>query len=153
MANRKAIIKRTVILLVIAGFVFVFVAIGQKQGQDHNTVCFDDSCVDVELAVTPDEIMTGLMNREHLPQSRGMLFIFEDEGVHMFWMKNTLIPLDIIWMDPFGKIIYVERDAPPCTTPVCPTYGPAAGSKYVLEANAGYAEKYGVNAGDVARIR
>lgn len=149
--NRNALVRMTIVALVVIGFIFVFLSIGQKQ--ETNTVCFDGSCVDVELALTADEIMKGLMNRENLPESHGMLFVFEDEGVHMFWMKNTLISLDIIWMDTSGKVIYVERNVPACTTAACPTYGPAAGSKYVLEVNAGYAEKYGVNAGDMALIR
>lgn len=152
--NKKALMKRMVVALVAVGFVAAFLSLAHvAQKQVHgDTLCFGESCVEVEIAVSPEEIRTGLMNRASLPESGGMLFVFGNEGAHMFWMKNTLIPLDIIWMDDDGRVVYIENDAQPCRTPTCPTHGPKVSSKYVLEVNAGYAEKYNINTGDKAQI-
>jgi uncharacterized membrane protein (UPF0127 family) len=92
------------------------------------------------------------MNRASLPENMGMLFIFDKEGIYKFWMKNTLIPLDIIWLDENGKIIYIEKNARPCYVPVCPLFGPESSSKYTLEVNGGYTERHKINVGDKARI-
>ena len=110
------------------------------------------SCIDVELATTPEEMTIGLMNRTSLPENMGMLFIFDEGGIHKFWMKNTLIPLDMIWMDENGKIIYIEKNAQPCYVPACPAFGPGSSSKYGLEVNGGYTERHKINVGDKARI-
>ena len=73
---------------------------------------------------TPEEQAQGLMFRESLTENTGMLFPFPDKGVHRFWMKNTMIPLDMIWMDADGKVIFVSADTPPCKADPCPSYGP-----------------------------
>lgn len=93
---------------------------------------FEGSCIDVELATTPEEMKIGLMNHTSLPENIGMLFIFDKEGIHKFWMKNTLIPLDIIWVDENGKIIYIEKNAQPCNVPAYPAFGPESSSRYGL---------------------
>ena len=152
--NKKALMKRMVVALAVVGFMAAFLSLAQV-AQKHvhgDTVCFGKSCVEVELAMTPEEIMTGLMNRASLPESGGMLFVFGNEGAHVFWMKNTLIPLDIIWMDDDGRVVYIENDAQPCITPTCPTYGPRVSSKYVLEVNAGYTQRRDINIDDKAQI-
>jgi uncharacterized membrane protein (UPF0127 family) len=68
-----------------------------------------------------------------------MLFVFSNEAPNRtFWMKNTLIPLDMIWLDKTYTIVHIETDVPPCTTPTCPSYGPSTQlSQYVIELNAG----------------
>ena len=78
----------------------------------------------VELALTPEDQAQGLMFRENLAPLSGMLFVFARPAPHHFWMKNTMIPLDMIWMDEAGKVIFVSADTPPCKADPCPTYGP-----------------------------
>ena len=150
MKNKKALIKRTIYTLILLGFIALFLTFAQRQNQD--TVCFDSSCIDIELALTPQEITAGLMHRTELCESCGMLFVFENQGRHNFWMKNTLITLDIIWMDADSKIIYIEKQVKSCNTATCSTYGPNADSRYVLEVNGGYAEKYNIHVGDTGKI-
>jgi uncharacterized membrane protein (UPF0127 family) len=145
MKNKKNIL---IVLLLMA---LIFFIISSQKNSD-NTVCFESSCLDVELATTPKEKTIGLMNRTSLPEYIGMLFIFDKEGIHKFWMKNTLIPLDIIWLDENGKIIYIEKKAQPCYVPTCPTFFPESNSKYVLEVTGGYTERHKINVGDEARI-
>ena len=108
--------------------------------------CIEGACFDLEIANTVDERATGLMNREELAVDSGMLFVFENLGIHEFWMKNTLIPLDIIWMDEKWVVLYVKEYAPPCTKDPCQKFGPEkwVQSKYVLELNANSTREYGI---------
>jgi len=93
-----------------------------------------------ELAVTPAERERGLMFREKLEPDQGMLFVFEEEDLYSFWMKNTLIPLDIIWINCHQQIVHIEKNVPPCTQDPCPGYRPRQPALYVLELKAGQAE-------------
>src|SRR5215831_13619588 len=106
----------------------------------------------VEMARTPDEQAQGLMFRESLPERNGMFFPFQEPGVHKFWMKNTMIPLDIIWIDSDGKILFVSADTPPCRADPCANYGPESPAASVLEIAGGMAKKEKVEAGSVIRF-
>src|SRR4051812_35711966 len=90
------------------------------------------------------ELMRGLMFRESLPPNRGMLFIHPAEDTYHYWMYQTKIPLDFIWMDRDRRIVEMSLDTPPCTSGSakdCPNFGGKFKSKYVLEVNAGVARK------------
>jgi uncharacterized membrane protein (UPF0127 family) len=95
-----------------------------------------------ELADTALKRAQGLMFREQLSDDRGMLFIFGDAQPWTFWMKNTKIPLDIIWMDGKKTIVHIERNVPICTRQDdgCPQYHSEEGALYVLELGGGRAE-------------
>jgi uncharacterized protein len=101
----------------------------------------------VELARTPEEQAQGLMYRESLPERTGMLFLFQDAAPHRFWMKNTMIPLDMIWLDESGRVLYVSANTPPCRADPCPSYGPEFPVATVLEIAGGLAEKEKVTVG------
>jgi hypothetical protein len=101
----------------------------------------------IEIARTPEEQAQGLMFRESLPERTGMLFPFADPGVHKFWMKNTMIPLDIIWTDGAGRVLFVSADTPPCQADPCPNYGPDLEAVSVLEIAGGMAAKERVTVG------
>lgn len=66
-----------------------------------------------------------------------MLFIFSGDEIHSFWMKNTKIPLDLLWLDEDGRIIFLLEDVPPCLEDPCPSYGSMQKARYVLELKAG----------------
>jgi uncharacterized membrane protein (UPF0127 family) len=104
--------------------------------------------IQAELAATASERARGLMQRSVLSSDEGMLFLFEADGFYSFWMLNTLVPLDIIWMNADREILFVNADTPPCQTQVCPTYGPSARSRFVLELAAGEAARRGLKIGD-----
>jgi uncharacterized membrane protein (UPF0127 family) len=118
----------------------------------QNQVCLDNKCFSVELAKTDAEREKGLMYRTQLGADKGMLFIFDQEGVYPFWMKNTLIPLDIIWIDSNGKVVFIGENIQPCKIIICPTTNPQVKAKYVLEINAGVSKEMGLKAGDEAKI-
>ena len=111
-----------------------------------------DAKVIVELAVTPEEKAKGLMHREYLDENKGMLFIFEDEKAPSFWMKNTLIPLDMIFINSDNKIVDILV-AEPCKKDPCKSYTPKADAKYVLEVNAGFSERHNAKIGDEVSLK
>ena len=106
----------------------------------------------LELALTPEDQAQGLMFRENLPDRTGMLFIFPEAAPHHFWMKNTMIPLDMIWMDANGKVTFVSADTPPCKADPCPTYGPDSAASQVLEIAGGLAKREGIAVGSTLRL-
>ena len=101
----------------------------------------------VELARTPEEQAQGLMFRESLPERSGMIFLFSDASPHQFWMKNTMIPLDIVWLDGSGRVLFVSANTPPCRADPCPNYGPELPAPVVLEIAGGMAAKERVTVG------
>ena len=107
----------------------------------------DGFTVDLELAVSPQEVADGLMYRPSLPEHRGMLFIFGADRYPSFWMKNTLVPLDLIFLDSTGSVVDIVPNVPPCAADPCPTYSPKMPARAVLEVRAGAAAAHGVAAG------
>jgi len=100
--------------------------------------------VTAELAVTDEERQRGLMFREKLLPDQGMLFMFEEEGLYSFWMKNTLISLDMLWINKDRRIVHIARNVPPCKEDPCPSYSPERPGLYVLELAAGAADRLGL---------
>ena len=108
--------------------------------------------VRVEIADTSAERETGLMYRDSLPKDEGMLFIFDEEDVVGFWMKNTLIPLDIIFINSDWQIVNIHHSAQPCIADPYESYFSDEPVRYVLEVNAGYAEKHNISEGAPIRL-
>ncbi len=116
-------------------------------------VCTDEICFDVEIADSLSERKQGLMYREHLEENKGMLFIFDEQKIHPFWMKNTLIPLDIIWIDEQMEIVSIFPNAQPCKTEQCDSIRPLKKAKYVLEINGGMAAEKGIDVHDFIEFK
>ena len=117
----------------------------------ETAVCFQDQCFTVETAGTFEEQSQGLQFRTELAPDAGMLFIFSHDGRYAFWMKDTLIPLDMIWLDRDMKVVHMKENVPPCTHDPCPSYSPESPARYVLELNAGMVQKIGLKIDDVMR--
>jgi uncharacterized membrane protein (UPF0127 family) len=105
-----------------------------------SVVCKEDRCVIVEIADTPALRQQGLMFRKELSDDMGMRFVFERSGKYPFWMKNTLIPLDMLRVDEQMRVVEIVT-AQPCTADPCPSYGGTEFARYVLEINAGRAKQ------------
>jgi hypothetical protein len=103
--------------------------------------------VAAEVADTPQERGRGLMFKESMGEKEGMLFIFQKEGLKGFWMKNTYIPLDIIFINKDFEVASIVKDARPCKDNPCKTYESKYPVKYALEVNAGFANQYGIGNG------
>jgi uncharacterized membrane protein (UPF0127 family) len=112
----------------------------------------DGFVVRVELATNDETRAQGLMYRDTLPAGTGMLFLFARDDEYPFWMKNTLIPLDMIWVTSDRQIAAISHSVPPCKADPCPSYPPHAISRYVLEVAGGEARKHGLKAGDQLRF-
>jgi len=113
----------------------------------------DGTRVRIELAVTDEERALGLMFRDSLPADAGMLFLFASDGRVPFWMKNTFIPLDMIWISSAGEVVDVHSGVQPCRFDPCPNVEPARAGRAVLEVNAGFAAAHGVRPGAVLQFR
>ena len=107
------------------------------------------SKIDIELSATDSSRMMGLMWRKSMEENRGMLFIFEDVDLHSFWMKNTIMSLDIIFITEKLEIINIHKKAKPYSTDALPSLKPA---KYVVEVIAGYTDKFDIKPGDIIKF-
>ena len=109
--------------------------------------------INVEYADTPEKLTSGLMNQPALPKFSGMLFIFPDEKIREFWMKDTLIPLDIMFVDTLGRINEIMT-MKPCApdTSTCPIYNSKEPARFAIEVNAGFTERARIIEGDILEI-
>ena len=111
-------------------------------------ICPDGHCYKVEIARTQAELERGLMYRTSLAPDAGMIFIFGQDGDQSFWMKNTLIPLDMVWIGSDYRVVFIKHDALPCGPDVCPPIDPGVDARYVLEVNAGEMDRIKAKIGD-----
>lgn len=103
----------------------------------------------VEVADTPSKRSLGLQYRKELAADRGMIFLFPSEGQQSFWMKNTPIPLDMIFIDSGRKIVGIVEQTTPFSLD---SRSVPARSQFVLEINGGMAKRYGIRSGDLVRF-
>ncbi len=107
----------------------------------------------LEIADEVNERRDGLMFRTELDGNAGMIFIFDDEAPRSFWMKNTLIPLDVVYIDELNTIVDIQT-MPPCGDQIpCPSYPSAEASIYAVEMNAGKAQSLGLSIGDTVTFQ
>ena len=118
------------------------------QNLPEDTVCIKNNCFLVQLAKTEQERESGLMFKSNLDKGKGMLFIFDKEEIYPFWMKNMLIPLDIVWINGSNKVVYISQNVQPCKDLVCPLITPTFVASYVLEVNAGVCKEIDLKIGD-----
>lgn len=114
------------------------------EGSNHTSIT-----AQVEIADTEAAREYGLMNRTSMPMDHGMLFVFDYQTPVSFWMKDTLIPLDMIFLDSNGRIGDIYKNATPLSENVYTSKSP---SKYVIELNGGYCDRYGIKIGDIVSI-
>jgi uncharacterized protein len=137
------------IIFIFALSACLFLILFKKNSRhSENTVCFEKHCFLVKLAIRDDELKQGLMFRKSLDQNRGMLFVFKKEDKYPFWMKNTLIPLDIIWINAEKEVVFINKNTQPCLENYCQSIKPDKNAKYVLEINSGLTDKINLNLGD-----
>ncbi|CTQ53876.1 hypothetical protein LP7551_02407 [Roseibium album] len=148
------VLTKTICRIAFSIFLIALPASGFAAG-DHAKLNTEDLLVQsaeadhrflVEVAATDRERARGLMFREEMAIDHGMLFVFESEGQRHFWMKNTPLSLDIIYINAAGQIVSISAHTTPYSESVIPSGKPA---RYVLELNAGTSEKLGIDVGDV----
>lgn len=146
---RQAGLAAAALAVLIAG-AFVFATQAQETAADTEKLVIrtaqgEEFLFNIEIADTPETIMRGLMFRSSMPEDHGMLFLFGQERPRNFWMKNTLIPLDIIYIRADGKIGHIHENAIPHDETPLPSNGPAL---MVLELNGGVTDRLGIAPGD-----
>jgi len=132
--ENKKVIKQTEVAFTKEGELIVFKA------SDSTKVSLN-----IEIADTDFDIQTGLMYRNSMENTQGMLFIFDEESERFFYMKNTKIPLDLIYINANRNIVSFQKDAKPFDESSLPSNAPA---KYVLEINAGLVDTWSLSVGD-----
>lgn len=142
--KKKTAIFQLVLLFLVAASVLTLANFIKPDSDNSNKLVLENGSTKytfhIEIARTDEETTKGLMYRTEVPRDSGMLFIFADESPRSFWMKNTLIPLDIIYFGKDGKFVSVAKNAQPCKQEEiwdCPTYSSEKPAQYVLETNAG----------------
>lgn len=142
-----------VVLASMLGVVLAIATDGPQQLPFHDTPLVIETpsgtfAFQVEVADTSKTRSIGLMHRPAMPQNAGMLFDFETERMVSMWMKNTIIPLDMLFIDRFGGVVRVARNTVPFSTASVLSGAPV---RYVLELNAGVTDRLGIRAG--AKVR
>ncbi len=113
---------------------------------DNDSVIFS---IDMELATNEEEHARGLMYRKQMDENKGMLFLFQNEDWRSFWMHNTLIPLDIIYVNAKREVVSICKNTNTLDDTSLPSEAPAM---YVIEINAGLCDKYGIDKGTVVNF-
>jgi uncharacterized membrane protein (UPF0127 family) len=127
--------------------------LSSENRDDNSTITPEVIPVYIEIADDPQEQIRGLMFRKSLESNSGMLFVYEDTANQSFWMKNTLIPLDMIFIDNNLRIVDIKQNVRPCLHEnPCPSYTSIKPAKYVLEVNAGFVQQNNINVGDRLEI-
>lgn len=146
----KIIYKSLFSALVVLGGLFLSGC--DIQGQPK-IITPDGHVIHLELALTYEEQEKGLMGRTELAPDAGMLFVFDAPRRLGFWMKNTLIPLDVVFIDPEKRVVDIQT-MPPCPPELelCPNYTAKEPAQYALEINGGRAEQIGLKVGDQLQL-
>ena len=109
-------------------------------------VHLDDIPMQVDIADNDAELQKGLSGRKSLPETRGLLMVFDEPDYHGIWMKDMLFPIDVVWISEDLKIVEITRNRTPDSYPR--VFYPPSPVRYVLETNVGYTNTFGVNVGD-----
>ncbi|MEK6880536.1 MAG: DUF192 domain-containing protein [Nanoarchaeota archaeon] len=144
MLIKKFIPIKLLIIIIFSLFIIFLILLFKFSLNSTDKVCFKEKCFTVEIADNSIERARGLMYRESLDENSGMLFVFDKEGKYSFWMKNTLIPLDIIWIDSDDRVVYIQENVLPCETDECESFVNDKSALYVLELNAGKVKELGI---------
>ncbi|MCX6560318.1 MAG: DUF192 domain-containing protein [Candidatus Aminicenantes bacterium] len=135
--------KKIPALIVLAALAVAAPVFSAQNGPEFLKVYMPDGrSITAELAATEAQRARGLMGRPRIGPDQGMLFVFDTEGIHSFWMKNTLVALDMVWLDRDHRIVHIAADVQPCPRDPCPSTTPARPGLYVLELKAGIAAEF-----------
>ncbi len=146
---------RALVLIVLCAILAGGIAgcvMSQQTTPTHYRVTAGNTTVDAEAATTAEQQEIGLMNRTSLGLNAGMLFVFSQPQRQSMWMKNTQIPLDIVFITDDLRVQRIYADVPPCTADPCPTYDSIVPIRYVLEVNAGFCAQHNITSGVAVTI-
>lgn len=146
--QRKKRVITMILLAVLLMSVSVFLV--ERKESSVIVVTFPSGVeLEAEVADTPEKLLFGLAFRDVLPPNGGMLYIFEDTGLHRVRTKEYRFPVDILWVDDSHRVVHLLEHAEPCSKDPCPLFGPPPEpARYVIQAESGFLKKAGVAKGD-----
>lgn len=143
--KKTKLVRRALLGLAVVSFL-VILAIAIFSQKDITPLQVRGQELQVEIANNSQKRERGLCCRDSLPADQGMLFVYDLPGNYRFWMKDTRIPLDMIWVNADKRIVHIEHSVAPETYPQ--TFGSSEPAQYILETNAGFAKKYDLKKSD-----
>jgi uncharacterized protein len=124
-----------------------------SDGYQHVDVTLNGLVLVADIAATHEQRTKGLSVKDRLDENKAMLFVFDYEAQHTFWMKNMKFPIDIIWIDSDKTVVYIEHNVEPCSSEIfCPVFRPDHDSLYVLETVGGFAERHDIVKGTMVEF-
>lgn len=150
--------NETIIVIILVTLTFIaatsiIITGGPELASDTIDLTINNRIFTLEIAKTPMEVTRGLMNRNTISEDGGMIFIFDSDEPRSFWMKDTLVNLDMIFVNYSNHIVDINRNAKPCIEAEdCISYQSSAPAKYVIEFNADVAEEMGLEIGQQINI-
>jgi uncharacterized membrane protein (UPF0127 family) len=124
-----------------------------NNGYRQVNVAVNDFVLIADVSASNEQKTKGLSVKDELAEKEAMLFVFDNEAQHTFWMKDMKFPIDIIWIDSNKTVVHIEHNLQPCSSELlCPTYKPTDDSLYVLETIGGFAKKHGIVEGTTLKF-
>jgi uncharacterized membrane protein (UPF0127 family) len=125
----------------------------ESDGYQHVNVTLNGMLLVADIAATDEQRTKGLSVKDRLDENEAMLFVFDYEAQHTFWMKNMKFPIDIIWINSDKTVVYIEHNVEPCSSEIfCPVFRPDHDSLYVLETVGGFAERHDIVKGTMVEF-
>jgi len=147
--------KRRIITMILLAVLLMSVSIFFIDRKDSSVIVVtfpSGAQVEAEVADTPEKLLFGFAFRDGLPPNGGMLYIFEENGLHRVRTKEYRFPIDVIWVDESHHVVHLLEHAEPCSKDPCPLYGPPPEpARYVIQTESGFIKKSGVAKGDELR--
>jgi uncharacterized membrane protein (UPF0127 family) len=150
-SDREQKKKRVLTMILLAVLLMsVSVVLVERKESSVIVVTFPSGVeLEAEVADTPEKLLFGLAFRDELPANAGMLYIFEETGLHRVRTKEYRFPVDILWVDDSHRVVHLLEHAEPCSKDPCPFFGPPPEPvRYVIQAESGFLKKAGVAKGD-----
>jgi uncharacterized membrane protein (UPF0127 family) len=139
------------LIAIVVGIVGAVLFVYKTPQASASTAEFGGVSLKIDYALTEAQRELGLGGRETIPNNYGMLFVFATDGYYGFWMKDTLVPLDMFWLNDQGQVVFIEHDVAPSSYPN--VFYPTSPARYVLETAAGFAELHNIATGTPLELK
>lgn len=144
--------KKRIIMMVLLAVLLMSASLFLVERKESSVIVVtfpSGAALEAEVADTPEKLLFGLAFRDGLPPNGGMLYIYEENGLHRVRTKEYRFPIDILWVDESHHVVHLLERAAPCSAEPCLPYGPPPEpARYVIQAEAGFIRKAGVSKGD-----